>query len=362
MRPVLWRMTRFLLTSLILGLVMGGAALLLFPQLRQGGSLADAVKAWREEPVLSFGHAVRLAAPAVVNVYTRNLQPSYGDKGEAAQGLGSGVIMTERGQVLTNYHVIADADQIVVALQDGRFFTATLVGSDPYTDLAVLSIEADHLPVIPQNEEMSPQVGDLVLAIGNPYNLGQTITQGIISATGRVGMGTTSYQDFLQTDAAINAGNSGGALINSRGELVGINTAAYHSGASFDSQGISFAIPYTLAHKIMTKLIAHGRVIRGYLGINGVQLNPTVARQLQLGAQSGVVVESLDPEGPAALGGMERNDIITQIDGANVGSVNQALDLIAETAPGTTLELTVIRRGQPLVLKVEISEPAPLKR
>lgn len=353
MRPLFLPLARFVASSLLLGVVMAAVLLLLFPQLRHGGSLLEELRAWREEPVQGYGIAVRRAAPAVVNVYTRNLPGESG----SGQTLGSGVIMTALGHVLTNYHVIAGADQVLVALQDGRVFAASLVGSDPYTDLAVLNIEADNLPVIPQNPELVSRVGDIVLAIGNPYNLGQTITQGIISALGRIGMASTSYQDYLQTDAAINAGNSGGALINSRGELVGINTIAFHSGVNVDSQGIGFAIPYPLAHKIMTKLIAHGRVVRGYLGINGGQLNPAVARQMQLGSSQGVVITSLDPQGPAQGAGLLQGDIIVAIDGETIDSVHQALDLIAETAPGATVTLTIYRRSQRLQQAVTIGEP-----
>jgi serine protease DegS len=269
--------------------------------------------------------------------------------------------MNQRGHVLTNYHVIADADQIIVALQDGRVFSAELVGTDKLTDLAVLYIESDNLPVIPQDPDRLPDVGDVVLAIGNPYNVGQTITQGIISATGRIGLSSmgpdsNGRQDLLQTDAAINEGNSGGALVNGRGDLVGINTAAYHLNGNQESYGISFAIPYKLAKRIMDELIANGRVIRGYLGISSVEINPIVARMLNLGDLQGLVVESLDPNGPATKAGLKRGDVLLKINGEAITGVRPVMDKIVESRPGTKLTISVIRNGKPLDVDVIIEE------
>ncbi|MCO4790382.1 outer membrane-stress sensor serine endopeptidase DegS, partial [Vibrio cholerae] len=217
---------------------------------------------------ISFNEAVRKAAPAVVNIYNRKY--SENDRRKLSiQGLGSGVIVSEKGYIITNYHVVAQADQIVVALQDGRAAAAQLVGKDRRTDIAVLRVEGTGLPVIPLNPDYHPKVGDVVLAIGNPYNLGQTTTFGIISATGRSSISADGRQAFIQTDAAINDGNSGGALVNTQGELVGINTASFQQATDLETYGISFAIPYSLASKIMTKIIADGRVIRGYIGVDG---------------------------------------------------------------------------------------------
>ncbi|GAA5218885.1 outer membrane-stress sensor serine endopeptidase DegS [Corallincola platygyrae] len=353
--------TVYIVKSILLGLAIAGVLLLISPNLRQQGGNGGILTSNEPAP-LTFSDAVRRAAPAVVNVYTRSLR-SLTDSQPAKlrpQGLGSGVLMSKKGYILTNYHVIADADQIIVALQDGRIFTAELIGSDIYTDLAVLYIESDHLPVIPQNQEAVPMVGDVVLAIGNPYNLGQTITQGIVSATGRSGMASTSYQDFLQTDAAINRGNSGGALVNSLGQLVGINTAAFYTSPNVESQGISFAIPYQLAHKIMTKLIADGRVIRGYLGITGQQINPVLAKQLKLGSLTGVVIDNMEPNGPAAKGGLLPNDVMIKMNNKAVEGVHDAMDRIAETRPGTSVKITVMRRGELLELPVTVQEPPAL--
>ncbi|CAJ1767823.1 outer membrane-stress sensor serine endopeptidase DegS [Aeromonas veronii] len=335
------------------------ALLLLFPHFRGGAQLPGIITNARE---LSFSYAAHRAGPAVVNIYTRSFAPNQGNQGELRpQGLGSGVIMNQRGYVLTNYHVIADADQIIVALQDGRVFSAELVGTDQLTDLAVLYIESDNLPVIPQDPERLPEVGDVVLAIGNPYNVGQTITQGIISATGRTGLSSmgpdsNGRQDLLQTDAAINEGNSGGALVNGRGDLVGINTATYHLNGNQESYGISFAIPYRLAKRIMDELIANGRVIRGYLGISSVEINPIVARMMNLGDLRGLVVESLDPNGPAAKGGLQRGDVLLKINGEAISGVRSAMDKIVESRPGTKLTISVFRSGKPLEVVVTIEE------
>ncbi|MGK4474621.1 outer membrane-stress sensor serine endopeptidase DegS [Aeromonas molluscorum] len=345
--------------SIAFGLMVAALLLLFFPSLRGGALLPDLISNSRE---MSFSYAAHRAGPAVVNIYTRSFAGNRGEKAELRpQGLGSGVIMNQRGHVLTNYHVIADADQIIVALQDGRVYSAELVGTDKLTDLAVLYIESDNLPVIPQDPDLRPDVGDVVLAIGNPYNVGQTITQGIISATGRLGLSSmgpdsNGRQDLLQTDAAINEGNSGGALVNTNGNLVGINTAAYHLNGNQESYGISFAIPYRLAKRIMDELIANGRVIRGYLGISSVEINPIVARMMNLGDLRGLVVESLDPAGPAAKGGMQRGDVLLKINGEAISGVRAAMDRIVESRPGAQMKISVIRDGKPLELTVTIEE------
>lgn len=349
----------YLAKSVGFGLTVAALLLLLFPHFRGGAQLPGIITNARE---LSFSYAAHRAGPAVVNIYTRSFAPNQGNQGELhPQGLGSGVIMNQRGHVLTNYHVIADADQIIVALQDGRVFSAELVGTDQLTDLAVLYIESDNLPVIPQDPKRLPEVGDVVLAIGNPYNVGQTITQGIISATGRTGLSSmgpdsNGRQDLLQTDAAINEGNSGGALVNGRGDLVGINTATYHLRGNQESYGISFAIPYRLAKRIMDELIANGRVIRGYLGVSSVEINPIVARMMNLGDLRGLVVESLDPNGPAAKGGLQRGDVLLKINGEAITGVRSAMDKIVESRPGTQLTISVFRAGKPLEVVVTIEE------
>jgi len=311
-----------------------------------------------DDTVASYSEAVKKASPSVVNIYSQQYLDSSIDNKQHLQptGLGSGIIIDSRGYILTNFHVIAKADQILIALQDGRLFTASVVGSDIVTDLAVLKIAGDKLPVIPQNPLYQPQVGDIVLAIGNPYNLGQTITQGIISATGRNGMSSSGRQDFLQTDAAINEGNSGGALINSRGELVGINTSEFYSNNQNSSSGISFAIPYQLSQRVMESLIAHGRVIRGSLGIVAENLDPLIARLWGLKAQNSIIIKKVHESGPAALAGVEVNDILLKIDGIAFDTLIAAMDKVAEIKPGTKTRLTLLRKGKQIEVEVVIGE------
>lgn len=309
-----------------------------------------------QPPAISYAKAVRAAAPSVVNVYTRSTQldpSSYGQRVIQNQSLGSGVIMRSDGYIVTNYHVVNGADQIVVALQDGRQLDALLIGQDKMTDLAVLKVEAENLPVIPQQTNIQPQVGDLVLAIGNPLNLGQSITQGIISATGRAGLSTNSYTDFMQMDAAINEGNSGGALVNSNGVLVGINTAAFQRQSNLEVQGIFFAVPYHLAHTIMNKLIKSGKVVRGYLGMNGIAVT-SAKGDLQVSTAQpfyGVQISEVDTFGPAEQAGLIRGDIVLEIAGKPLTSVSQALDIVAETEPGISINLVIDRQGERKVLK-----------
>lgn len=310
----------------------------------------------------SYAYAASQAGPAVVNIYTRSFQhSSLNNTNELLpESLGSGVIMSKKGYVLTNFHVISGADQIIVALQDGRILTAELVGVDVPTDLAVLSISAENLPEIPQDPLLSPLVGDVVLAIGNPYNVGQTITQGIISATGRIGLSTmgpdsNGRQDLLQTDAAINSGNSGGALVNTRGELVGINAGAYHLGSSQEGYGISFAIPYKLAKRIMDQLIAYGRVKRGYVGISSVQIDSLTAK-LQNNVSQGLMIENLDSDGPAAKAGLQRGDVLIKINDKPINNVRDAMDVIAEMPPGTAAKFTVLRNGKQQTHTVIVEE------
>ncbi|NGN98212.1 outer membrane-stress sensor serine endopeptidase DegS [Grimontia sp. S25] len=350
-------MLAFLARSVVYGVLVAAVLLIAIPSLRSSQLLPEATLATFEvnNNLISYNYAVRRASPAVVNIYTRR----YSAENRLqlnAEGLGSGVIMSDKGYIVTNYHVVARADQIIVALQDGRISTAQLVGKDQRTDLAVLKIELDSLPVIPFNDSYEPAVGDVVLAIGNPYNLGQTTTFGIISATGRAGMSFNRQQDFLQTDAAINKGNSGGALVNSRGELVGINTASFQQATDVDTYGISFAIPYSLTLKIMQKLIADGRVIRGYIGVEGREVNPVMARLLDAEQLSGVMVGSMDPNGPAEKSGLKVNDLIIAINEKPVSSVRNALDIVVDIRPGTKVPFKVIRNGQPIDVIVTIGE------
>lgn len=304
---------------------------------------------------VSYSQAVRRAAPAVVNVYTRStlVDPrSLRPRTIERQELGSGVVMSAQGYILTNYHVVYGADHIEIALQDGRWLEAVLIGQDELTDLAVLYVQAENLPVIPQDPELDPQVGDLVLAIGNPLNLGQTITQGIISANGNTGLSSRGYIDFMRMDAAINRGNSGGALVNSNGTLVGINAAAFQL-ENQDIQGIFFAIPYKLAQNVMQKLIKHGKVTRSHLGVSGDAVVNAAGDRLISSGQTlyGLSITAVNANGPAAEAGLLTGDIILEIDGQRFNSVQQALNIIAETTPNSEMVLTIDRNNQQLSIK-----------
>ncbi|CAM3673524.1 trypsin-like peptidase domain-containing protein [Rheinheimera salexigens] len=346
----------FLFKSIAYGLALAFVLLWLFPLLNNLN--LPTIQHNNNETLpapISYNQAVRRAAPAVVNVYTRStlvdprgLRPRTIER----QELGSGVLMSAKGYILTNYHVVYGADHIEVALQDGRWLEAVLIGQDKMTDLAVLYVQAENLPVIPQDPELEPQVGDVVLAIGNPLNLGQTITQGIISANGNNGLSSQgSYLDFMRMDAAINRGNSGGALVNTNGSLVGINAAAYQL-ENQDVQGIFLAVPYQLALNVMQKIIKHGRVTRSYLGLSGDAVLNASGERLTSSGQLlyGIRITAVSANGPAAEAGVQVDDIILEINGQRFRNVQAALNLIAETAPNATLELTIERNSQRLSL------------
>lgn len=346
-----------LVRSVGLGLLAALLLLLAVPSLRQYSPLSlDNVS---DEAPVSYTLAVRRAAPAVVNVYNKGISDTDYQR-LAIRTLGSGVIMDRRGYILTNKHVINDAYQIIVALQDGRVFEALLVGSDQLTDLAVLKINASDLPVIPINPKRIPHVGDVVLAIGNPYNLGQTITQGIISATGRVSLNPNGRQNFLQTDASINRGNSGGALVNSLGELMGINTLSFDKSDSGETpEGLGFAIPTQLATRIMEKLIHNGRVVRGYIGISGRDNLPLHGFGTRSNDQiRGIVVERVASGGPAAQAGIQVGDVIIAVSNKPAVSVLETMDQVAEIHPGTLVPVDVLRGDRKLTFQVTIQEYA----
>ncbi|HGW6104570.1 TPA: outer membrane-stress sensor serine endopeptidase DegS [Citrobacter werkmanii] len=346
-----------LLRSVAIGLIVGAILLAAMPSLRKINTLTTPQFDSADETPASYNSAVRRAAPAVVNVYNRSMNSTAHNQLEI-RTLGSGVIMDQRGYIITNKHVINDADQIIVALQDGRVFEALLVGSDTLTDLAVLKINATGgLPTIPINNKRAPHIGDVVLAIGNPYNLGQTITQGIISATGRIGLNPTGRQNFLQTDASINHGNSGGALVNSLGELMGINTLSFDKSNDGETpEGIGFAIPFQLATKIMDKLIRDGRVIRGYIGISGREIAPLHAQGGGMDQIQGIVVNEVAPDGPAAQAGIQVNDLIISVNNKPAVSALETMDQVAEIRPGSVISVVVMRDDKQLTLQVTIQE------
>ncbi|TCP95772.1 DegS peptidase [Cricetibacter osteomyelitidis] len=342
-------MIKKLIKSAVIGLLAALLILLVIPQFRSMTSF------YLSDDVVSFKSAVRLASPAVVNVYNRSFSATQNnsDTELEVRNLGSGVIMSKDGYILTNRHVIQNADQIVVALQSGQVSSATLVGSDNLTDIAVLKINAENLPTIPQNPDRQISVGDVVLAIGNPYNLGQSVSQGIISATGRNAVGDASgRQNFIQTDASINRGNSGGALINSLGELIGISTLSIGKDSNEIAEGLNFAIPIDIANKVMHKIIRDGRVIRGYLGVGS---NILYSNGKGFDGQ-GVLISSVAPNGPAEKAGIQAGDVIVKMDNTEIHSAPQMMELISDTAPYTQINVSVLRLGKILVLPVTIGE------
>jgi serine protease DegS len=311
----------------------------------------------------SWADAVEAARPAVVNIYTskivtRNSPPPFDDpvvrrffglhdapQRERLQGsLGSGVVVSHSGYVLTNHHVIAGADEIRVALADGREAMASVIGTDPATDLAVLFIEMSALPSITLEASDSGRIGDIVLAIGNPFGVGQTVTQGIISALGRNQTGLSTLVDFIQTDAAINPGNSGGALINTQGHLIGINTAIYSKTGT--TNGIGFAIPVSLAKSVLESLLNDGAVIRGWLGISPQIMTEALANALHIDFAQGLLVAGVYTNGPAAAAGVRPGDILLKIDGQSVHEPREALNYITSRKPGEHVTLQILRAGQ----------------
>ncbi|HGN1704310.1 TPA: outer membrane-stress sensor serine endopeptidase DegS [Providencia rettgeri] len=347
-------MIKKLTLSVMLGLLTALIIIVAVPSLRPQG-LADLLYGKTNSEPVSYNKAVRRAAPAVVYVYSSS-KGSFSQSGRELKSLGSGVIMSPSGYIITNKHVVDNPDQILVALQDGAIFDALLVGSDSLTDLAVLKIDADNLPVIPINNQRITHVGDVVLAIGNPYNIGQTVTQGIISATGRVGLSSTRRQNFLQTDASINSGNSGGALINTEGELVGINTLSFTAGQGISSEGLSFAIPTALATKILDKLIRDGRVIRGYIGITARELPQIRTNNNNINQIQGLRVFQVAPNGPAAKAGILQGDIILSVNGKPAVSAAETMDLVAEIRPGSKTSVQILRDGEVKYVDVTIEE------
>ncbi|MEL0027997.1 MAG: trypsin-like peptidase domain-containing protein [Perlucidibaca sp.] len=316
---------------------------------------------------VSYAPAVARAAPAVVNIYTtqtlrEELNPLLNHpwfrfrEGQAprertASSLGSGVIVSADGYILTNDHVVASADSIVVALNDGREVPARVIGTDPDTDLAVLSVQLDKLPVLPFKSSPSA-VGDVVLAIGNPFGVGQTVTQGIISAVGRSGLGINTYEDFVQTDAAINPGNSGGALIDVGGNLVGINSAIY--SRSGGSMGIGFAIPAATARQVMQDIIANGLVVRGWIGIEIA--SRAESDSLPSHGSRDVLVAGVLPGGPGARGGLHAGDQLVSVDGQVVTSPDQVIRQIGAFKPGKIADVIIRRDGKQQTLKVTMGE------
>jgi serine protease DegQ len=310
-----------------------------------------------------FSAAARTASPAVVSINTSKAvsQPHsadpwfrffFGDQAQAqpSTGLGSGVIVSPAGYILTNNHVIEEADEIEVVLNDGRRSIAQVIGTDPETDLAILKISLDELPVITLGQSDALAIGDLVLAIGNPFGVGQTVTSGIVSALGRTQLGINTFENFIQTDAAINPGNSGGALVDVNGHLMGINTAIY--SRSGGSMGIGFAIPTSTARSVLDAIVRDGQVTRGWIGVEPQDLTPELAESFGVPFAAGVIITGVLQNGPAAQAGVRPGDVITQVAGRQVTTVAQLLSSVAALPPGSPAELDVVRRDGKTQLKV----------
>jgi Do/DeqQ family serine protease len=318
----------------------------------------------------SFADAVARAAPAVVNIYTARVVtertqtapldqlfgdywPSYRQRVE--RSLGSGVIIDTAGTIVTNQHVIAGADSIRIQLADGRIAEATITGQDPDTDLAILHLSIGNLPIMPMGRSDTLRVGDIVLAIGNPFGLSQTVTQGIVSATGRGQLGLATFENFIQTDAAINLGNSGGALIDGNGDLVGINTAVLNR-ASGGPEGIGFAIPVNLVRGVTEQILSRGRVVRGWLGFMPQDLTPEQSTRLGIGSDGGVTVVNILVESPAFEAGVRPGDLVTELNGDPVKSAQELVSRVAALAPGASVKLGGRHGNQPFSVKLKVIE------
>ncbi len=344
-----------------------------------GSTVSTPVTATGGSVVPSFAEAVARATPSVVNIYTtkavdvpliplpadpelnrlfRSL-PGFTQRRQAGS-LGSGVIVRSDGYVLTNYHVVEAADAIRVALSDGRETDARVVGADPETDLAVLKIGLPKLQAIAVEEDEALRVGDVVLAIGNPFGVGQTTTLGIVSALGRNRLGINIYENFIQTDAAINPGNSGGALVDAQGRLVGINTAIYSETGG--SLGIGFAIPVKTAQRILEEIVQFGKVTRGWLGIEPQDITPELMRAFKLEHQNGVIVAGVLRNGPAHLAGLRVGDIVLALNDVALQDSISFLNAIAPLKPGSVVTLTVLREGREQQIEAKVGERPPLTR
>ena len=314
-------------------------------------------------PVGSFRSAAQKASAAVVSINTSKAvkrNPNSGDPwfrfffgeqgGEAQAGLGSGVIVSDSGYILTNNHVVEGADDIEVVLNDNRSTRAKVIGTDPDTDLAILKIELDKLPVIVLGNSDGAQVGDQVLATGNPFGVGQTVTSGIVSALGRNQLGINTFENFIQTDAAINPGNSGGALVDTNGNLLGINTAIY--SRSGGNMGIGFAIPVSTAKQVLEGIVKDGQITRGWIGVEPNDLSQELAETFDIKSRNGVIITGVLQNGPAAAAGIRPGDVIVKIGNQPVADVSQLLAQVAALKPGSPARFSVERKNQPMEVEV----------
>ncbi len=383
------KLVRFFIAYTIIGLIGSFIVVTLYPGLLDKKQSIIEIKQVEVTPALvpgmgavpatgpvSYAMAVEAAAPAVVNIHTskvvtQRINPLFDDprfrqffgdvfkpRQRIENSLGSGVLISSNGYILTNNHVIKGANEILVALKDGRTARANLVGADPETDLAILSISLENLPSIIVGKSDALRVGDVVLAIGNPFGVGQTVTMGIVSAKGRSHLGINTFENFIQTDAAINPGNSGGALVNAAGHLVGINTAIFSKSGG--SQGIGFAIPTAIAKRVMEDILQLGHVVRGWLGIEPQDITTQLAESFGLKNTIGVIVAGVLRNGPADQAGIKPGDSITHIDGNSVEDSNDALNIIASARPGNKLRIDLLREGKKISREAEVTQrPVP---
>ena len=381
------RIRRWVATVVVLAAVIGGIILDVGLRHWSGRTVFGAPSlalnvAHDENPVMlgtlanGFASVLKPVLPAVVNISTSKVVKNRPDdsmfndpffrqffgnqfgnqpRSQREHSLGSGVIVTSDGTILTNNHVIDGSTDIQVFLNDNRQLSAKLVGTDPKTDVAVIKINATGLPTLPIGDSSKIQVGDVVLAIGDPFNIGKTATMGIVSATGRGNLGIENYEDFIQTDASINPGNSGGALINLHGSLIGINTAIL-SGEGGGNQGIGFAIPINLVRNVMDQLVEHGKVTRGYLGVHIQDVTPALAKQFGLNQGGGVLISDVAPDTPAAKAGLKSGDVVTEANGQPVNAANQLQVQISQMAPGTAVRLKIWREGTSRDFTVALGE------
>ncbi len=332
----------------------------------------------RDSSILSYAKAAKLATPAVVNIFTTKsvrVTPNhplfndplfrrfFGDQFSQQQqtsSLGSGVIVSADGLILTNHHVVESSDEIEVLLADGRRAKAKLVGTDPETDLAVLKIALRSLPIVAFGDDTQAQIGDVVLAIGNPFGVGQTVTMGIVSALGRNQLGINTFENFIQTDAAINPGNSGGALVDTQGRLLGINTAIYSRNGG--SMGIGFAIPVSTVRTVMEQIVKTGGVTRGYIGVEPQDVTPELAEAFRLPRKDGAIIAGVMRAGPADRAGVRVGDILFEVDGKPVKDTASMLNLIAQLKPGTSTRFRFLREGKQLDLNIVIGKRPKAQR
>lgn len=348
----------FLIQSVVVGLAAAFVVVLVRPQLLP---VIDAGTGPRQGRPASYADAVDVAAPSVANVYTRRLMPSSGQIGSGRYrvntSVGSAVIIDAEGYLVTNFHVVSLASEIRLQLADGRIANPVLIGVDAETDLALLKVDLGPLPAIPLGRSDRLRIGDIVLAIGNPYGLTKTVTQGIVSATGRGVLGMLTFENFIQTDAAINEGNSGGALIDTNGQLVGINTAVLMQDAS--TEGIGFAIPIDLVRGVVEEIKKNGRVIRGWVGIVPDELSRVESEALGINSNTGILLNTIVPGSPAESAGLRQGDVILSINGENIRSRQQALLIVARLNPEDQVEMEGLRDGQRFRVTLTAAERPP---